>query len=93
MGWLSGYMPLEDASGTEIFFWFVEAASNPATAPVVLWMNGGPGASSIGYGFWTEHGPFRLATNTSGDPVPTLYDYSWNKLANVLYIEAPKVNR
>ena len=24
---------------------------------------GGPGASSVGYGFWTEHGPFRLADN------------------------------
>lgn len=80
-------MPIGD-----FFFWFVEAETNPATAPVALWMNGGPGASSVGYGFFTEHGPFRLAMNASGDPVPTPYDYAWNKLANVLYIEAPKVS-
>ncbi|GAB5364640.1 hypothetical protein AAMO2058_000987100 [Amorphochlora amoebiformis] len=51
--------------------------------------NGGPGASSVAFGFWTEHGPFRLSRNATGHVVPELYDYSWNRIANVLYVEMP----
>jgi serine carboxypeptidase-like clade 2 len=49
----------------------------------------GPGSSSVAYGFWTEHGPFRLEEDSAGDASPTLYDQSWNQHANMLYIEAP----
>ena len=53
---------------------------------VALWVNGGPGASSIAYGFWTEHGPFRLADNgTRAEPYP----HSWNRHASMVYFEAP----
>lgn len=38
---------------------FVESSSSPRTDPVVLWLNGGPGCSSL-HGFLTEHGPFRV---------------------------------
>ena len=84
----AGLVPINDDKGTELFFWFVESARSPADDPLVFWTNGGPGASSVAYGFWTEHGPFRLENGTSGvAPVP--YDYSWNRIANVLYVEMP----
>ena len=35
----SGYMPIQDGHGTEIFFWFVESQRAPSEDPVVLWMN------------------------------------------------------
>jgi len=86
----SGYMDLNDGHGTEIFFWFVESQDNPETDPLALWMNGGPGSSSVAYGFWTEHGPFRLEVDAEGkNPKPVLYNNSWNQHASVLYIEAP----
>ena len=85
----AGYMPINDGHGTEIFFWFVTSQNDPAKDPLALWMNGGPGSSSVAYGFWTEHGPFRLAPDGNGSYAPQLYEYSWNKIANVLYIEAP----
>ncbi|KAL5006080.1 hypothetical protein ScPMuIL_017238 [Solemya velum] len=79
----SGYLK---ASGTKkLHYWFVESANNPQTDPVVLWMNGGPGCSSL-LGLLTENGPFRIT-----DEVGNL-DYnpqSWNKIANVLFLEAP----
>ena len=80
----SGYMPINDGHGTEIFFWFVESQTAPSTDPVTLWMNGGPGSSSIAYGFWTEHGPFRLEMDEATKQAhPVMYDHSWNQHANV----------
>jgi len=83
----AGYMPA--SYSTELFFWFVESQNDPTTDPVLLWLNGGPGSSSIGYGFFTEHGPFRLKKNGTGLPAVELYEYSWNKIASILYVEAP----
>ena len=66
----AGLVPIGDGAGTELFFWFVESARSPADDPLVFWTNGGPGASSVAYGFWTEHGPFRLQNGTDGTPPP-----------------------
>lgn len=85
----AGFMPLEDKFGTELFFWFVESQGDPSKDPVALWMNGGPGSSSVAYGFWTEHGPFRLKSNGNGSFMPVLYNQSWNKISSIIYVEAP----
>ena len=53
----SGYL---DVSKTKHYhYWFVECENNPKDAPVVLWLNGGPGCSSL-IGLVYEHGPFRI---------------------------------
>ncbi|GLI60132.1 hypothetical protein VaNZ11_002203 [Volvox africanus] len=54
--------------------------------PLVLWLNGGPGCSSIGGGFMTELGPFF--------PLPGGWDlqrnpHAWNEFAHVLFLESP----
>lgn len=41
----SGYIDL--APDAHTFFYFFEARHNPATAPITLWLNGGPGSSSL----------------------------------------------
>lgn len=67
-----------------IFYWYVESQNDPENDPVVLWTNGGPGCSGL-LGFGTEHGPFYIGKygNLHANP------YSWNKNANMLYIEQP----
>src|SRR5699024_296861 len=53
----SGY--LDGGKGHQMFYWLMESETNPAVAPVVLWLSGGPGASSISDSF-IENGPFRV---------------------------------
>ena len=51
----------------------------------MVWFNGGPGCSSM-LGLLTEHGPYIM------DNEGTTFhenEYSWNKEANMLYIESP----
>ncbi len=79
----SGY--LDATQGRRLFYWFVESRNKPSKDPVVLWLNGGPGGSSL-YGLFKENGPFRVLP----DGKTLTYDeHSWNSLANVLYIESP----
>ncbi|KAM6928397.1 lysosomal protective protein [Xenentodon cancila] len=79
----SGYLNVAD--GKHLHYWFVESQNDPASDPVVLWLNGGPGCSSLD-GFLTEHGPFLI----QDDGATLLYNqYSWNKIANMLYLESP----
>jgi serine carboxypeptidase-like clade 2 len=73
----SGYVTVNQAHGRALFYWLVEAvpAAGPI-APLVLWLNGGPGCSSVGYGASEEVGPFRIRPDGK-----TLYlnPNSWNK--------------
>ncbi len=41
----SGYIDL--APDAHTFFWFFEARHDPATKPITLWLNGGPGSDSL----------------------------------------------
>ncbi|KAG2461772.1 PPGB protein, partial [Polypterus senegalus] len=54
----SGYLNVMEDK--HLHYWFVESQTNPSSSPVVLWLNGGPGCSSLD-GLLTEHGPFLIA--------------------------------
>lgn len=72
-------------TGKHLHYWFVESQDKPSSDPLVLWLNGGPGCSSLD-GLLTEHGPFLI----QDDGATLQYNpYSWNKIANVLYLESP----
>nr|DAD45403.1 TPA_asm: hypothetical protein HUJ06_003632 [Nelumbo nucifera] len=82
----AGYVTVNEASGRALFYWFFEAVEDPSSKPLVLWLNGGPGCSSIAYGEAEEIGPFHIKADGK-----TLYlnQYSWNQVANVLFLESP----
>lgn len=82
----AGYINVDQQNGRNLFYWFVEAFTSPETKPLVLWLNGGPGCSSIGGGLMSELGPFYPdITGTNLLPNP----YSWNNVANIIYLESP----
>ncbi|TVY82437.1 Carboxypeptidase S1-like protein B [Lachnellula suecica] len=78
----AGYVDLDNA--THMFFWFVEARNDPASAPLTLWLNGGPGSDSL-IGFFQELGP----CNVSADLKTHLNPYAWNEVSNMLFLSQP----
>jgi serine carboxypeptidase-like clade 2 len=82
----SGYITVNEQHGRALFYWLTEATSHPQNKPLVLWLNGGPGCSSVAYGASEEIGPFRI--NRTGLSL-YLNKYSWNKEANILFLESP----
>lgn len=83
----SGYITVDEKAGRALFYWFVEAdVADSASAPLTLWLNGGPGCSSVGGGMLSELGPFYPTPNGRHllkNP------YSWNKVSNMLFLESP----
>ncbi|KAH7010545.1 carboxypeptidase S1 [Ilyonectria destructans] len=79
----SGYLSV--GTNMNMFFWFFESRKNAKTAPLALWLNGGPGCSSM-IGLFQENGP---CTFNKGGSEPTLNPYSWNTFANMLYVDQP----
>ncbi|XP_073132141.1 serine carboxypeptidase-like 45 isoform X1 [Henckelia pumila] len=80
----SGYITIDESQKRSFFYYFVEAETEPDSKPLVLWLNGGPGCSSVGAGAFSEHGPFKPSGN-----ILVKNDYSWNKEANMIYLESP----
>ena len=74
---------------------FLIAPLIPSCFPLTftaLWLNGGPGSSSL-IGLLTELGQFQTnddSLNTTGTPKLFYNPNSWNKVANVIFLESPK---
>ncbi|XP_076896915.1 serine carboxypeptidase II-2-like [Bidens hawaiensis] len=82
----AGYVTVNKESGRALFYWMTEATDDPSSKPLILWLNGGPGCSSIAFGMAEEVGPFHV--NEDGKSV-YLNPYSWNTVANLLFVDSP----
>ncbi|KAI8089781.1 prepro-carboxypeptidase Z [Halteromyces radiatus] len=79
----SGYITL--SPGVRYFYWFFESQTDPNNAPLTVWLNGGPGCSSM-VGLWQELGPCKIEED--GESVST-NPFSWNKYSNLLFFDQP----
>nr|GFA59458.1 serine carboxypeptidase II-3-like [Tanacetum cinerariifolium] len=81
----AGYVTVNSTAGRALFYYFVESPTESSTKPLVMWLNGGPGCSSM-IGAMSELGPFRI--NSDGK---TLFknDFAWSNVANMLFLESP----
>ncbi|KAL0353113.1 UNVERIFIED_CONTAM: Serine carboxypeptidase-like 31 [Sesamum angustifolium] len=82
----AGYVTVNEKNGRALFYWFYEATTLADQKPLVLWLNGGPGCSSVGYGATQEIGPFLVDLDGGG---LTFNSFSWNTEANLLFLESP----
>eukprot|EP01102_Stenamoeba_stenopodia_P016417 TRINITY_DN5740_c0_g1_i3.p1 TRINITY_DN5740_c0_g1~~TRINITY_DN5740_c0_g1_i3.p1 ORF type:complete len:472 (+),score=127.60 TRINITY_DN5740_c0_g1_i3:47-1462(+) len=83
----TGYLPVNDSLDNALFYLFSPSLNNPATDPLLVWMNGGPGASSL-LGCFIENGPALISGNTSY-PKLVINPYSWTNNASVIFIDNP----
>ncbi|KAK7574415.1 hypothetical protein V9T40_011606 [Parthenolecanium corni] len=80
----SGFFTVNETYNSNIFFWFFRKEGKDwDSAPLVLWLQGGPGCSSL-YGLFEENGPFFVTKRGL-----KRRKYSWTKDFNVLYIDQP----
>ncbi|KAH6689759.1 Alpha/Beta hydrolase protein [Plectosphaerella plurivora] len=75
----------EKDSTKHLFFWFAESRNDPDQDPLILWMSGGPGASSVGFGLFQELGPCQM----TGPGTAEANKYAWNNNANVIFVDQP----
>ncbi|XP_031237807.1 probable serine carboxypeptidase CPVL isoform X2 [Mastomys coucha] len=80
----AGYITVNQIYNSNLFFWFFPARIQPADAPVVLWLQGGPGSSSM-FGLFVEHGPYIISSNMT----VLARDFPWTFTLSMLYIDNP----
>ncbi|KAH7305272.1 serine carboxypeptidase [Stachybotrys elegans] len=83
----AGLLPISDdpEESRKLFFWFFPSTAETTPEEVTIWLNGGPGCSSLS-GLLTENGPF---TWEAGTLSPVQNPYSWTNLTNMLWVEQP----
>ncbi len=64
-----------------MFFWFFESRDDPSDDPLVLWLQGGPGAGSTDQAVGGHNGPCIVASDSR---TTRLNPWSWNNRANLL---------
>jgi len=82
----SGYITVNGSyhNGAHLFFWMFESRSKPKSDPLVIWLTGGPGCSSL-LALFYENGPYTINKDLSLSINP----YSWNSFANIIFVDQP----
>lgn len=80
----SGFLTVDKARDANLFFWFFPADKGMADAPLVLWLQGGPGSSSL-LGVFLENGPVRIKRSRR----LKRRRGSWTRAASMLYVDSP----
>ncbi|TVY19505.1 Carboxypeptidase cpdS [Lachnellula arida] len=83
----AGTLPISANSSdpNQLWFWFFPSSNPLASKEITIWLNGGPGCSSLD-GLFQENGPFIWQ---SGTYAPIANPYSWTNLTNMIYIDQP----
>ncbi|TVY33747.1 putative serine carboxypeptidase [Lachnellula subtilissima] len=83
----AGLMPISKKKNEtrELYFWFFPSENIDASDEILIWLNGGPGCSSL-EGLLQENGPFIWQYGTLK---PVSNPYTWVNLTNVVWVEQP----
>ncbi|TVY29862.1 Carboxypeptidase S1-like protein [Lachnellula hyalina] len=82
----TGWVNIPGNYSTNTFFWFFGARQ--PTDSLTIWLNGGPGSSSM-LGLFTENGPCEVVELAQGKFGTIAREYGWDRGSNILYIDQP----
>jgi vitellogenic carboxypeptidase-like protein len=80
----SGYFTVNKTLESNIFFWFFPAQTGDVSTPFLVWLQGGPGASSL-FGLFAEQGPILVDKEQKLHP----REITWNSKYHLLFIDQP----
>ncbi|XP_010505112.1 PREDICTED: serine carboxypeptidase-like 9 isoform X1 [Camelina sativa] len=86
----TGYIGIGEEEEAQLFYYFIKSENNPKEDPLLLWLNGGPGCSSL-TALLSEIGPVALKSEVYNGSVPSMFSttYSWTKVANIIFLDQP----
>ncbi|KAM5432085.1 putative carboxypeptidase D [Microsporum ferrugineum] len=70
------------------FFWLVESRFSPENAPLTVYLNGGPGSTSL-VGLFQETGPCEVIEIAKDRLGTRAREWGWDRGSNMLYIDQP----
>jgi serine carboxypeptidase 1 len=79
-----GYVEVNKEYNSNMFYALQYAKNDSSTRPLVIYLQGGPGATSL-FGDFLENGPQKLLVNMS----VVEREHTWTNHANMLYIDNP----
>ncbi|KAI9923024.1 hypothetical protein PsorP6_000375 [Peronosclerospora sorghi] len=80
----AGYVNLPNKTDYHYAYWYFESRSQPSVDPLVLWLPGGRGYSSL-MALLTANGPCHVLPDLS----TKLNPYSWTNESNVVWLDQP----
>ncbi|RMZ76307.1 hypothetical protein DV738_g5012, partial [Chaetothyriales sp. CBS 135597] len=80
--------PTQGNYSINTFFWFIEARQDPETAPLTVFINGGPGSSSM-VGLFQEVGPCQVVEISDTRLGTIARDWGWDRSSNIIFIDQP----
>ncbi|GAB4852374.1 hypothetical protein Ancab_016566, partial [Ancistrocladus abbreviatus] len=86
----TGYIGVGDSEDVQLFYYFFESESNPTDDPLLLWLTGGPGCSTVSAILY-ENGPIKFEEVKYNGSLPqlTLNPHSWTKVASIIFVDMP----
>ena len=87
----AGFFTVDAAKASNMFFWHFPALDGNDKAPLLIWLQGGPGASSL-FSLFHEIGPYELRRDGKGkhgDIKLTQRALTWNNKYGLLFIDNP----
>ena len=88
----AGNLKSSDVYDNHFFYWLFPQTDSSADTPLILYMNGGPGSTSMN-ALFTENGPLRVAQVDPEDQDSYQVTYepqlSWQQAGDLLFVDQP----
>ena len=78
----SGYLTVNKTHDSNLFFWFFPAQNSDPSSPFLVWLQGGPGSSSL-FGLFAEQGPILVDKDQNLHP----RNITWNSKYHLLFVD------